>query len=74
MLPVSTLLTGQYGIDGVYLSVPCVIGRAGVERVIDIPLNTDEQAGLRNSAAVLQRALLSVRSDGGVKRADHGSS
>ena len=74
VLPVSTLLTGQYGIDGVYLSVPCVIGRAGVERVIDIPLNTDEQAGLRNSAAVLQRALLSVRSDGGVKRADHGSS
>lgn len=61
VLPVSTLLTGQYGISGVYLSLPCVVGRAGVERVIDIPLDVAEHAGLHQSAGVLQRALQSVR-------------
>jgi len=35
VLPVSTMLTGQYGIEGVYLSLPCVVGRGGVERVND---------------------------------------
>lgn len=61
VLPVSTLLSGQYGITGVYLSLPCVIGRKGVERVVEIPLDAAEQAGLRKSAGVLQRALLVVR-------------
>ena len=61
VLPVSTLLTGQYGISGVYLSLPCVVGRVGVERVIDIPLDVAEHAGLHQSAGVLQRALQSVR-------------
>ncbi|MBC8086004.1 MAG: L-lactate dehydrogenase, partial [Phycisphaerae bacterium] len=61
VLPVSTLLNGQYGIEGVYLSLPCVVGRRGIERVIDIPLDAAEQAGLHESAGVLQRALLAVR-------------
>ena len=61
VLPVSTLLTGQYGISGVYLSLPCVVGRVGVERVIDIPLDVAEHAGLHQSAGVLQRALQSIR-------------
>ena len=55
VLPVSTLTTGQYGIDGVYLSLPCVIGRRGVERVIEIPLDDAERAGLRASADTLRR-------------------
>ena len=61
VLPVSTLLTGQYGISDVYLSLPCVVGRVGVERVIDIPLDAAEHAGLHHSAGVLQHALQSVR-------------
>ncbi|MBC7564331.1 MAG: L-lactate dehydrogenase [Gemmatimonadaceae bacterium] len=68
VLPVSTLLTGQYGISGVYLSLPCVVGRAGVERVIDIPLDVAEHAGLHQSAGVLQRALQSVRHSSTVVR------
>ena len=74
VLPVSTLLTGQYGITGVYLSLPCVLGRAGVERVIAIPLNDVEHAGLHASAGVLQRALRSVQTDGGASRAERGPS
>jgi L-lactate dehydrogenase len=61
VLPVSTLLRGQYGIDGVYLSLPCVVGRGGVERVIALPLDEAELTGLRASAEVLRRTLASVR-------------
>lgn len=62
VLPVSTLMRGQYGIEGVYLSTPCVIGQRGVERIIELPLNAEEQAGLHKSAGILQRTLESVRS------------
>ncbi|HVF50082.1 MAG TPA: L-lactate dehydrogenase [Pyrinomonadaceae bacterium] len=57
VLPVSTLMRGQYGIEGVYLSLPCVVGRRGVERVIELPLDAGELSGLRASAEVLRRAL-----------------
>ncbi len=61
VLPVSTLLHGQYGITGVYLSLPCVVGRSGIERAIGIPLDPSEYAGLHASANVLRRSLLEVR-------------
>lgn len=61
VLPVSTLTTGQYGIRGVYLSLPCVIGRGGVERVIEIPLDEAELAGLRASAETLRRTHEDLR-------------
>ncbi len=61
VLPVSTLTTGQYGIEGVYLSLPCVVGRRGVERVIEIPLDERELEGLRASAEVLRRTAAGVR-------------
>ena len=61
VLPVSTRLTGQYGIDGVYLSLPCVVGRDGVERVIEIPLDESERDGLRASADVLRTTIEKMR-------------
>jgi L-lactate dehydrogenase len=61
VLPVSTLTTGQYGIEGVYLSLPCVVGRVGVERVVEIPLDDAERAGLLASAEVLRRTLEGLR-------------
>ena len=61
ILPVSTLLAGQYGVSGVYLSLPCVMGREGVERVIEIPLDEEERAGLRASAELLRRTMDSAR-------------
>lgn len=57
ILPVSTLTTGQYGIKDVYLSLPCVVGRGGVERIIEIPLDENETDGLRQSAAILKSKL-----------------
>ena len=44
VLPVAAYVKGAYGIDGLYVGVPTVIGAAGVEKVIAINLNADEQA------------------------------
>lgn len=56
-LPVSTLLRGQYGVKGVYLGTPCIVGKNGVERVIELELDKKEKAGLLKSADVLRQAL-----------------
>jgi L-lactate dehydrogenase len=56
-LPVSTLLQGEYGIKGVYLGTPCIVGKNGVERVIELELDKKEKAGLLKSADVLRQAL-----------------
>ena len=56
-LPVSTLLRGEYGITGIYLGTPCIVGKNGIERVIELELNKREKAGLLKSADVLRQAL-----------------
>ena len=57
ILPVSTMTGGQYGIDGVYLSLPCVVGRDGVEKIVELPLDDKERKGLQASADLLKRTL-----------------
>jgi L-lactate dehydrogenase len=57
VLPVSTLLRGEYAVEGIYLSTPCVVGRVGVERRIELPLDDEERRGLHASAEVLRRSL-----------------
>jgi L-lactate dehydrogenase len=56
VLPVSTLLSGQFGIEGIYLSLPCVLGISGVERVLLPQLAPSEAMALRACAAVMQKA------------------
>ena len=56
VLPVSTLLTGEFGIQDIYLSLPCVIGSLGVERVLLPALTGAEEESLRISAKVLRKA------------------
>jgi L-lactate dehydrogenase len=60
VLPVSTLIEGAYGIDGIYLSLPTVLGRHGVERVLRLSLTDAEEDGLRRSADVLRGTLESL--------------
>ncbi len=60
VLPVSTLLTGQFGIEGVFLSLPCVLGAGGVERILLPELSGEEQSALRRSAAVLRQAMATL--------------
>lgn len=61
VLTVSTLLQGQYGIDGVCLSLPAVVGRQGVRHLLPIPLSPDEEQALRRSAQVIRDALATLR-------------
>ena len=60
ILPVSSLQTGAYGIHDVCLSVPTVVGRAGVMEQIEIDLWPKERMGLVNSAGVLRETIQKV--------------
>ncbi len=51
VLPCAVLLKGEFGIDGLVVGVPVVLGAHGVERIIEIKLTADEQAALNASAA-----------------------
>ncbi len=57
VLSVSSLVNGYYGIRDLCLSLPTVLGRGGVERVLCLPLNEQEQQGLRRSADILQQTI-----------------
>ncbi|HEY8499112.1 MAG TPA: L-lactate dehydrogenase [Clostridia bacterium] len=54
ILTVSSLLQGQYNISDVCLSVPTVVDRNGVNRILEIPLTSEEEAMLRRSADTLK--------------------
>jgi malate dehydrogenase len=54
VLPVCAWVTGQYGIDGVYLGVPARLGRGGVEQVVELPLTGEELANLREAAEAVR--------------------
>lgn len=54
ILPVSCLLTGEYGEQDVYASVPAIVGREGVREVIDLKLNDEEKSLFKNSCNVLR--------------------
>lgn len=55
-LPVSTLMTGELGVSDVYLSLPCILGAGGVERVLVPELSEAEAAAFRASAEVVRAA------------------
>ena len=57
ILPVSTVQRGAYGLRGVALSVPTVVGRAGAERCLEIDLWPKELQGLKRSGSVLTETL-----------------
>ena len=57
MLPVSTVLEGQYGLSGLCLSIPTIVGQDGAETVLEIPLSPRERAALLSSAQQLQDVI-----------------
>lgn len=60
VLSVSTLLTGQYGLEDIYLGVPAVVNRNGVREVVELQLSEDEYKKLHHSADVLKKAIQSI--------------
>ncbi len=57
VLPVSSLVTGHYGVSEVCLGLPAVVGRNGVEAVLDLPLSDEERWRLLSSAKKLRGLL-----------------
>lgn len=53
ILPVSVLVQGQYGIEDVVLSLPAIVGKNGIEKIVPIELNEDELKKLKESADVI---------------------
>lgn len=60
VLPVSSIQHGAFGIEGVALSMPAIVGKNGVEKQIPIKLNEKEQMELRKSADALKEVLKSI--------------
>jgi malate dehydrogenase len=59
ILPCAAYLEGEYGINGLYVGVPCKLGAAGIEKVYEVKLTPEEQAALTKSAEAV-RELISV--------------
>lgn len=57
VLPVSVQLCGEYGQKDVSCGVPCVIGKSGVEKIIELPLTPDEQEQLQASCDVIRKHI-----------------
>ena len=57
ILPVSAVLEGEYGLEGLSLSIPSILGRTGVEKVLEIPLSPKEKAELTASAENLKKVI-----------------
>jgi L-lactate dehydrogenase len=60
VLPISARLTGAFGLNDLYLSLPCLIGAQGVLRVLEPDLRPDERLALLASAEVLRSTLDSI--------------
>jgi malate dehydrogenase len=61
VLPCTAYLEGEYGIDGLYMGVPVVLGSKGIERVVELELDAAEQQALKASADAV-REVVSVLS------------
>nr|WP_026089310.1 MULTISPECIES: malate dehydrogenase [Bacillus] len=57
ILPSIAYLEGEYGLDGIYLGVPTVLGAGGIEKVIELELTEDEKAALAKSAESVKNVM-----------------
>jgi L-lactate dehydrogenase len=61
VLTVSTVLEGEYGLEDVALSVPCIVSQEGIDRVMAATLPPEEDAALRASANILKAAIVQLK-------------
>ena len=57
VLPSAVFLQGEYGVDGLFVGVPVVLGAGGMQRVMEIELHDDERAAFQKSAAAVQELV-----------------
>ncbi|MFO7775233.1 MAG: malate dehydrogenase, partial [Candidatus Hydrogenedentota bacterium] len=61
LLPCSALLTGQYGLDDVYIGVPVRLGKGGVEGIVELQLSEEELKALQASAEEVRTGIKSLQ-------------
>jgi malate dehydrogenase len=57
ILPCAAWLDGEYGMSGLFLGVPCKLGRNGLEKILEIDLTDDERAALERSAQAVREPM-----------------
>ena len=57
ILPCAAYVDGQYGVDGLYVGVPVMIGAGGVEKIVEIELDDADKAGLQVSVDAVKELL-----------------
>ena len=61
ILPCAAWLEGEYGMSGLFLGVPCKLGRKGLERVLEVELTDDERSSLERSAEAVREPMGAVK-------------
>ena len=61
LLPCACFLNGQFGLEGLYMGVPAILGRRGVERIVEVPLSTEARAALQKTAGAILNDVEAVR-------------
>lgn len=64
LLPCAAWLDGQYGLKDLYVGVPCVLGAAGVERIVELDLDDAGRKNLHSSAAAIRKDLETLKAKG----------
>lgn len=64
ILPCSTYLRGEYGIDGIFVGVPVMLGKNGVEKIIELELIPEELEALHTSASAVKAVIEKLESSG----------
>ena len=57
VLPCAAWMQGEYGIEGLFLGVPCKLGASGLEQIIEVELSSKESVALRKSADAVRRTM-----------------
>jgi malate dehydrogenase len=61
ILPCAAYLTGEYGINDLFIGVPVKLGRGGIEQVIEITLRPEEDAALKKSAEAVKSLVEALK-------------
>jgi malate dehydrogenase len=62
VLPCAAYLEGEYGINDLFVGVPCKLGASGIEKIYEIQLNDEEKAGLAKSAGAVKELVEIIKS------------
>jgi len=61
ILPCAAWLEGEYGLSGLFLGVPCKLGRKGLEQIIEVELTPDEKTALEKSAEAVREPMAAIK-------------